>query len=150
MSSLHDSENQRAADNKALEGVRLLRSGDYEGAIAACTEAIELNPGSVKGVRWELRLEYPESEYTSVTQTQRDLDSGSYVGARLSQDEDVTNAIILNGKDISISTDPEDRKWLVGKEWGLSKRTLVSRASRYEYYRSVAQSLLAMPFPASE
>lgn len=44
MSSSHDPETQRAAFDKAREGARLLKAGDYEGAIAACTEAIRLDP----------------------------------------------------------------------------------------------------------
>ena len=47
MSSPQNSETKRAAIEKAQEGRRLLSSGDYEGAIGACTEAIELYPGSV-------------------------------------------------------------------------------------------------------
>lgn len=45
MSSPQDSGAQRAA--KALEGARLLSTRDYEGAIAACTEAIQLDPSSL-------------------------------------------------------------------------------------------------------
>ena len=44
MSSPQDSETKRAAIGNALEGGRLLRAGDYQGAIAACTEAIESYP----------------------------------------------------------------------------------------------------------
>ena len=51
MSSPQDSETKRAALEKALEGWRLLSSGDYEGAVAACTEAIELEPGSLGSYR---------------------------------------------------------------------------------------------------
>ena len=43
MSSPQDSETKRAALDKAQEGRGLLRAGDYQGAIAACTEAIELD-----------------------------------------------------------------------------------------------------------
>ena len=43
MSSPQDSKTQRAAD-KVDEGARLLSAGDYEGAIAAYTEAIDLDP----------------------------------------------------------------------------------------------------------
>ena len=45
MSSTQDPETERAAIDKAREGRQLLHAGDYEGAIAACTEAIELDPG---------------------------------------------------------------------------------------------------------
>ena len=44
MLSPRDSETKRAALDKANEGRNLLLGGDYEGAIAACTEAIELAP----------------------------------------------------------------------------------------------------------
>ena len=44
MTSSQDPERRRNALEKALEGRRLARSGDYQGAIAACTEAIELAP----------------------------------------------------------------------------------------------------------
>ena len=44
MSSSQDPEIKRAAVEKAREGARLFEAGDYEGAIAACTEAIELEP----------------------------------------------------------------------------------------------------------
>ena len=46
MSSPRESETQRDA-MKANQGRRLLDAGDYEGAITACTEAIELEPGSI-------------------------------------------------------------------------------------------------------
>ena len=45
MLSPQDLEAQRAA--KATEGARLLIAKDYEGAIAACTEAMKLNPSSL-------------------------------------------------------------------------------------------------------
>jgi hypothetical protein len=41
MSSPWESETQRTAWLKAREGLRLLGTGDYEGAATACTEAIE-------------------------------------------------------------------------------------------------------------
>ena len=44
MSSSQDSETKRAVLDKVQEGHRLLSAGDYEGAIEACTEAIELDP----------------------------------------------------------------------------------------------------------
>ena len=47
MSGLQEAEARKAATEKALEGARLLAARDYEGSIAACTEAIELNPGSI-------------------------------------------------------------------------------------------------------
>ena len=47
MSSPQDSGTLRAAFDKAGEGWRLLSAGDHEGAIAACTEAIELDPSSI-------------------------------------------------------------------------------------------------------
>ena len=51
MSSPQDSETKGAAIEKALEGARLLSAGDYKGAIAACTEAIEFYPGSLGAYR---------------------------------------------------------------------------------------------------
>ena len=47
MSSPWESEMHRTAWVKAQEGNRLLGARDYWGAITACTEAIELNPGSI-------------------------------------------------------------------------------------------------------
>lgn len=47
MSSPQNSGTQRTAHDKSGEGWRLLGAGDYEGAIAACTEAIELDPSSL-------------------------------------------------------------------------------------------------------
>ena len=47
MASSPDEENRRAATEKAQEGRRLLNSGDYQGAISACNESLELSPGSV-------------------------------------------------------------------------------------------------------
>ncbi len=47
MSSSRDSKADRASADKALEGAQLLAAGDYQGAIAACNEAIKLYPGSV-------------------------------------------------------------------------------------------------------
>lgn len=47
MSSSQDAVTQRAALDRAGEGWRLLSDGDYEGAIAACTEAIELDFSSL-------------------------------------------------------------------------------------------------------
>lgn len=44
MSSSQDTETKHAAIEKAREGARLLSDGDYQGAIAACTEAIRLDP----------------------------------------------------------------------------------------------------------
>ncbi len=44
MSSPQDSETKRAALEKAREGARLLSAGDYQGAIAAFTEAMRLDP----------------------------------------------------------------------------------------------------------
>ena len=44
MSSPRDPETKRVAKDKVDEGMRLLAAGDYEGAIAACAEAIELEP----------------------------------------------------------------------------------------------------------
>ena len=35
----------------AQEGSRLLNAGDYKGAIAACTDAIWLEPGSIGAYR---------------------------------------------------------------------------------------------------
>ena len=52
MSSPWESETQRTAWLKAQEGSRLLGAGDYEGAIANCTEAIELDARSL----WAYRL----------------------------------------------------------------------------------------------
>ena len=51
LSSSQGSETIRAAGQKSLEGWRLLSSGDYEGAIAACTEAIKLLPHSIGAYR---------------------------------------------------------------------------------------------------
>ena len=45
MTSPQDLEAQRTA--KAAEGARLLTAKDYRGAISACTESIELDPGSL-------------------------------------------------------------------------------------------------------
>jgi len=50
MSNAHDSEAHRNAIEKAIEGNRLLGAGDYEGAIAACDEAIQLIP-DIAGAR---------------------------------------------------------------------------------------------------
>jgi hypothetical protein len=50
MSNAHDSEAHRNAIEKAFEGNRLLGAGDYEGAIAACDEAIQLIP-DIAGAR---------------------------------------------------------------------------------------------------
>ena len=50
MSSSQNSETQRAA-LKAQEGARLLAARDYEGAITAFTEAIELEPSSFGAYR---------------------------------------------------------------------------------------------------
>jgi len=47
MSSPQDSGTQRVSLDKAQEGARLLSTGDYHGAIAACTDAINLDPGSI-------------------------------------------------------------------------------------------------------
>ena len=44
MSNPQDSATTRDASEKTYEGMRLLRSGDYRGAIAASTEAIGLDP----------------------------------------------------------------------------------------------------------
>ena len=51
MSNSHDSETRRAALDKVQEGHRLLTVRDYEGAIMACTEAIELDPSSAGAYR---------------------------------------------------------------------------------------------------
>ena len=48
MSSQQYSETQRPALEQAQEGHRLLCAGDYEGAIKACKDAIELDP-RIKG-----------------------------------------------------------------------------------------------------
>ena len=45
------SEARRASRDKAKESVRLLVAADYQGAIAACTEAIELDSGSIGATR---------------------------------------------------------------------------------------------------
>ena len=50
MSSSHNSETQRAV-TKAWEGARLLGAGNYEAAIAACTEAIVLEPSMLGAYR---------------------------------------------------------------------------------------------------
>ncbi len=101
----------------------------------------------VKEVRWE---PYDDEDFEDIKVTQRDLDFNSYVADRLIQREDVTTAIISDGKDIRISVDPEERHWLVGKEWGLSAKPLADRASRYECFQAVAKALLAMSMPESE
>ena len=44
MSSPQDSETNRAAREKTREGARLLNTGDYQGAIVACTNAIQVDP----------------------------------------------------------------------------------------------------------
>jgi len=51
MSSRRDGETERVAIEKAQEAWRLLRSGDYEGAIAACAEALELEPRGLGAYR---------------------------------------------------------------------------------------------------
>lgn len=51
MSNQQDPEKQRASIEKAQEGARLLSAHDYEGAIAACGEAIRLEPGSLGAYR---------------------------------------------------------------------------------------------------
>ena len=51
MSSAQGSTEMNYAARKALEGHRLLSAGDYTGAIAACTEAIKLEPGSIGAKR---------------------------------------------------------------------------------------------------
>ena len=48
MSNSQESETKRTAPEKAIEGQRLLNTGDYEGATAAFTEATKLDP-SVHG-----------------------------------------------------------------------------------------------------
>ena len=57
MSSTQDSEKVRVYMEKSHEGARLFAVGDYEGAIAACNEAIELEPGGIGAIRtrWEAR-----------------------------------------------------------------------------------------------
>ena len=51
MSNTPDSETKRGATEKAWEGARLLAAGDYDGAIAACDEAIRLYPSSTGAIR---------------------------------------------------------------------------------------------------
>ena len=73
MLSPQDLEAQRAA--KAVEGARLLTAKDYEGAIAACTEALELDPGSLGARRTRaeaLRRLGRESEATAELNILRD------------------------------------------------------------------------------
>ena len=71
MSSPQDSETKRAAIEKAQEGWRLLSSGDYEGAIRACTEAIELYPGSVGARRTRAEAGFRLRERTKAEADQK-------------------------------------------------------------------------------
>ena len=57
MSNGQDPKAKSAALEMAQEGHRLLKSGDYEGAIVACNEAIELQPGAL-GARRTLAEAY--------------------------------------------------------------------------------------------
>ena len=50
MSNSQNPDTQRAA-TRSLQGKRLFDAGDCNGAIAACTEAIELNSGSIRAYR---------------------------------------------------------------------------------------------------
>ena len=47
MDSSQGSDTKRIALERAQEGLRLISAGDYQGAIEACTEAIELDPRSL-------------------------------------------------------------------------------------------------------
>ena len=60
MSNGQDLKAKSAALEMAQEGHRLLKSGDYEGAIVACNEAIELQPGAL-GARRTLAEAYERS-----------------------------------------------------------------------------------------
>ena len=51
MPASNNSETRHAALKKAQEGARLLGAGDYQGAIAACIEAIKLDFVSLSASR---------------------------------------------------------------------------------------------------